>query len=374
MAIGLFLIDPHQLLGCYVVGVLLASWTRQRRIRWVKDFANATLDVVYIGVAVLVFNAVGPVSARSARGAQHRRVRRGDDRGRLVRLPDRAQRRHHDRAGPAQRRRGGARVPLPGHRDHHQCLARDRGADDPDDTPVARLRAGATGDPRARRTDRRRREPASCRPQRVPLPHHRDPALDPSGRRARRRAAERHHQDVRRRASRARGDPGGARTGGALQLHRRRRARAGHHVRADLRRAGGAQRAAHHGDPHAVRWRRDQSLGLALAERSASAGTVVVLRGLEGPQGMLLLLNPTRGRQARSPRAEPAQHRRGPDQRRARERPARRGDPGDVGREGRAGAPGLLRPAHADRQPLALHRDGRDLAGAAGAARSGRSP
>ena len=61
VAIGLFLVDPHQLLGCYVVGVLLASWTRQRRIRWVKDFANAALDVVYIGVAVLVFNAVGPV-------------------------------------------------------------------------------------------------------------------------------------------------------------------------------------------------------------------------------------------------------------------------------------------------------------------------
>jgi diguanylate cyclase (GGDEF)-like protein len=39
----------------------------------------------------------------------------------------------------------------------------------------------------------------------------------------------------------------------------------------------------------------DQTLGLALAERSASAGTVVVLRGLEGPLGMLLLLNPTRG-------------------------------------------------------------------------------
>jgi diguanylate cyclase (GGDEF)-like protein len=62
VAMGLFLIDPHQLLGCYVAGVLLASWTRQRRIRWVKDFANATLDVVYIGVAVLVFNAVGPVA------------------------------------------------------------------------------------------------------------------------------------------------------------------------------------------------------------------------------------------------------------------------------------------------------------------------
>src|SRR5580700_64078 len=63
VALGLFLIDPHQLLACYVAGVLLASWTRQRRIRWVKDFANAMLDVVYIGVAVLVFNAVGPVAS-----------------------------------------------------------------------------------------------------------------------------------------------------------------------------------------------------------------------------------------------------------------------------------------------------------------------
>ena len=63
VAMGLFLVDPHQLLACYVVGVLLASWTRQRRIRWVKDFANAMLDVVYIGVAVLAFNAVGPVAA-----------------------------------------------------------------------------------------------------------------------------------------------------------------------------------------------------------------------------------------------------------------------------------------------------------------------
>jgi len=63
VAIGLFLVDLHQLLACYVVGVLLASWTRQRRIRWVKDFANAMLDVVYIGVAVLAFDAVGPVAA-----------------------------------------------------------------------------------------------------------------------------------------------------------------------------------------------------------------------------------------------------------------------------------------------------------------------
>jgi diguanylate cyclase (GGDEF)-like protein len=59
VAMGLFLIDPHLLLGCYVVGVMLASWTR-RRIRLVKDFANVMLDVLYIGVAVLVFNAVGP--------------------------------------------------------------------------------------------------------------------------------------------------------------------------------------------------------------------------------------------------------------------------------------------------------------------------
>jgi diguanylate cyclase (GGDEF)-like protein len=60
VALGLFLIDPHLLLVCYVAGVLLASWTRQRHIRPVKDFANAMLDVLYIGVAVLVFNAVGP--------------------------------------------------------------------------------------------------------------------------------------------------------------------------------------------------------------------------------------------------------------------------------------------------------------------------
>jgi diguanylate cyclase (GGDEF)-like protein len=69
VAIGLFLIDPRQLLACYVVGVLLASWTR-RRIRWVKDFANLMLDFLYIGVIVLVFNAVGPdphnpIAARS---------------------------------------------------------------------------------------------------------------------------------------------------------------------------------------------------------------------------------------------------------------------------------------------------------------------
>jgi len=63
VVMGLFLVDPHQLLGCYVVGVMLASWTRQRRIRWVKDFANAMLDVVYIAVAVLVFNAVGPMAS-----------------------------------------------------------------------------------------------------------------------------------------------------------------------------------------------------------------------------------------------------------------------------------------------------------------------
>jgi diguanylate cyclase (GGDEF)-like protein len=63
VVVGLFLVDPHQLLGCYVVGVLLASWTRRRRIRWVKDFANATLDVLYIAVAVLVFRTVGPAAS-----------------------------------------------------------------------------------------------------------------------------------------------------------------------------------------------------------------------------------------------------------------------------------------------------------------------
>ena len=40
----------------------------------------------------------------------------------------------------------------------------------------------------------------------------------------------------------------------------------------------------------------NESLTLALAERSASAGTVVVLRGREGPQGMLLLIDPLQGR------------------------------------------------------------------------------
>ena len=40
----------------------------------------------------------------------------------------------------------------------------------------------------------------------------------------------------------------------------------------------------------------NQSLTLALAERSASAGTVVVLRGREGPQGMLMLIDPLQGR------------------------------------------------------------------------------
>jgi len=59
VALGLFLIDPHLLLACYVFGVLLASWTR-RRAQLVKDFANATLDVLYIAAAVLVFNAIGP--------------------------------------------------------------------------------------------------------------------------------------------------------------------------------------------------------------------------------------------------------------------------------------------------------------------------
>ena len=49
-----------ELLACFVVGVIARQLDTQRRIHWVKDFANAMLDVLYIAVAVLVFNAVGP--------------------------------------------------------------------------------------------------------------------------------------------------------------------------------------------------------------------------------------------------------------------------------------------------------------------------
>ena len=112
------------------------------------------------------------------RAAQHRRLRRGDDRCRMVRLSDRAQCRLDDRAGQAPDRRRDARVPLPGHRDNDQRVPRDRGAPDPHHLAVAGIRSRAAGNPRARRSDRRGRESAPRRPQRVPLPHHRDPAFD----------------------------------------------------------------------------------------------------------------------------------------------------------------------------------------------------
>jgi hypothetical protein len=45
VAMGLFLVDPRVLLGCYAGGVLLAGWTR-RRFRPAKDFSNLMLDVL----------------------------------------------------------------------------------------------------------------------------------------------------------------------------------------------------------------------------------------------------------------------------------------------------------------------------------------
>jgi diguanylate cyclase (GGDEF)-like protein len=59
VAMGLFLLDPRLLLGCYAAGVLLASWTR-RGLRPAKDFSNVMLDVLCIGVTVLVISAVAP--------------------------------------------------------------------------------------------------------------------------------------------------------------------------------------------------------------------------------------------------------------------------------------------------------------------------
>src|SRR5438132_4759716 len=56
---GLFLVDPRLLLGCYAGGVLLAGWTR-RRLRPAKDFSNLMLDVLYMGATVMVFTAIGP--------------------------------------------------------------------------------------------------------------------------------------------------------------------------------------------------------------------------------------------------------------------------------------------------------------------------
>src|SRR5438105_77448 len=57
--IGLFAVEPHVLLGCYVTGVLLGHWTR-RGIQPVKDYGNLMLDTLYMAVTVLIFTAIGP--------------------------------------------------------------------------------------------------------------------------------------------------------------------------------------------------------------------------------------------------------------------------------------------------------------------------
>ena len=59
VVIGLFLVDPRVLLGCYVVGVLFAHWTR-RGVQPVRDYSNVMLDLLYMAVTVLVFTAIRP--------------------------------------------------------------------------------------------------------------------------------------------------------------------------------------------------------------------------------------------------------------------------------------------------------------------------
>jgi diguanylate cyclase (GGDEF)-like protein len=59
VAVGLFAVDPHVLLGCYVAGVLLGHWTR-RGIQPAKDYSNVMLDALYMAVTVLTFSAIGP--------------------------------------------------------------------------------------------------------------------------------------------------------------------------------------------------------------------------------------------------------------------------------------------------------------------------
>ena len=61
-ALGLFVVDPWTLLGCYTVGVLLAHWTR-RGLQPSRDYGNLMLDVVFVAVAVIVFAAAGPSAA-----------------------------------------------------------------------------------------------------------------------------------------------------------------------------------------------------------------------------------------------------------------------------------------------------------------------
>ena len=69
VAVGLFAVDPHVLLGCYVAGVLLGHWTR-RGIQPAKDYGNLMLDGMYMAVTVLVFTTIGasasgPLAAQS---------------------------------------------------------------------------------------------------------------------------------------------------------------------------------------------------------------------------------------------------------------------------------------------------------------------
>lgn len=59
VAVGLFAVDAHVLLGCYVAGVLLGHWTR-RGIQPAKDYSNVMLDALYMAVTVLTFSAIGP--------------------------------------------------------------------------------------------------------------------------------------------------------------------------------------------------------------------------------------------------------------------------------------------------------------------------
>ena len=61
-ALGLFVVDPWVLLGCYTIGVLLAHWTR-RGVRPSRDYGNLMLDVAFVAVAVWVFAAVRPGAA-----------------------------------------------------------------------------------------------------------------------------------------------------------------------------------------------------------------------------------------------------------------------------------------------------------------------
>src|SRR5438309_616646 len=65
VAVGLFAVVPHVLLGCYVAGVLLGHWTR-RGIQPAKDYGNLMLDAMYMAVTVLVFTAIGPAASGPA--------------------------------------------------------------------------------------------------------------------------------------------------------------------------------------------------------------------------------------------------------------------------------------------------------------------